>query len=421
MARMSEIWRQRYDRAMARDVDPTGTAAPPSVERPPDSPSGDAISGAERRHLVAQLRRNWREEMRSSRLYRRLAATQPDNDQRHLLLEMAGHELRHAHHWRRRLEELGGRASRITPSLREIVLPLIARAAGLASVISLIEGGEARGKFDYIRQARLLPDAESRAIAGRIVPDERLHQGAAARLRGDAEDAGRPRALRAHLGDYLRDVIFGLNDGLVSNFSLIAGVSGAALSSRHVVILAGVAGIIAGSSSMAAGAYLSNKSQREVVAEEVRREAEEIDYAPEEERDELRRIYRLKGFSDEEVEILVRRITADRQRWLETLVTEELGLGLEAGPPPLADAAFTGVGFGVAATVPLLPFLVAGGTGALVAAALLSALCLFAVGATKTLVTRRSPLRSGLEMVAVGVVAAAITNLVGRAVGPGVS
>src|SRR5207302_2179480 len=162
---------------------------------------------------------------------------------------------------------------------------------------------------------------------------------------------------------------FGLNDGLVSNFSLIAGVSGAALSSRHVVILAGVAGIIAGSSSMAAGAYLSNKSQREVVAEEVRREAEEIDYAPEEERDELRRIYRLKGFSDEEVEILVRRITADRQRWLETLVTEELGLSLKGGPPPLLDAMFAGGGFAIGAVIPLLPYLFASGTGALAVAA----------------------------------------------------
>lgn len=380
------------------------------------------MTPGERRRLVAQLRRNWREEMRSARLYRRLAATQPDNEHRRLLLEMAGYEVRHAHHWRRRLEELGERVPRDTPSLREIVIPLLARAAGLASVVSLIEGGESRGKLDYIRQARMLPDAESRRIADRIVPEERLHQGTVARLRrapGAAEEEWQ-QAVRSHLGDYIRDLVFGLNDGLVSNFSLIAGVSGAA-TSRRVVVLAGVAGLLAGATSMAAGAYLSNKSQREVVEEEVRREAEEIAYAPEEEREELRRIFRLKGFTEEEVEILVRRITADPQRWLETLVFEELGLPLEPGPPPALDALFTGAGFGLAALVPLLPFFVASGRAALVAAGVLSVVCLFAVGAAKTLVTRRGPLRSGAEMVVVGVLTAVVTNLVGRAIGGGVA
>jgi VIT1/CCC1 family predicted Fe2+/Mn2+ transporter len=397
------------------------TASEPTTRPGPPAASPD-ITPAERRRLVAQLRRNWREEMRSARLYQRLAATQTDERHRSLLLEMAGYELRHAHHWRRRLEELGERTPRDFPSLRELVIPLLARAAGLASVVSLIEGGESRGKLDYMRQAQLLPDAESRRIAGLIVPDERLHQGRAAELRAlpaGEVDRRRLRA-RAHLGDYIRDLVFGLNDGLVSNFSLIAGVSGAQ-TPRSVVVLAGVAGLIAGATAMAAGAYLSSKSQREVVEEEVRREAEEIAYDPEEEREELRRIYRRKGFSEEEVEILVRRITADPQRWLETLVTEELGLPLEPGPPPLLDGLFTGLGFGLAALVPLVPYFVTQGQPALIAAGVLSVVCLFAVGAAKTLVTRRGPLRSGLEMVVVGVLTAVVTNLVGRAVGQGIT
>lgn len=383
----------------------------PGRPAPPPLPETEQ----QRRRLLQQIRRNWREEMQSARLYRRLAQTQPDGPHRRLLLEMSGHELRHAHHWRRRLEELGGHPPRLLASPRELVLPLLARAFGLPSVIALIEGGEARGKLNYIRQAQLLPDQASREIAGSIVPDERLHQGAAAQLRGaEREQAGPSR--RSHVGEFLRDLIFGLNDGVVSNFSLISGVAGAD-TSHGVVLLAGVAGLIAGAVSMAAGGYLSNKSQREVVAEEVRREAEEIEYAPEEERDELRRIYRLKGFNEEEVEMLVRRITADRERWLDTLVTEELGLSMSGGPPPLLDALFAGGGFALGAIVPLLPFLVASGTGAETAAAVLSVLALFLMGAAKTLVTSRSVLRSGLEMVAVGVVAAVVTNLVGRFVG----
>jgi len=402
---------------------PATPAAPPAD--PPSRGNGHAPAPSlpenpeQRRRLLAQLRRNWHDEMRSAGLYRRLAMTQPEGADRDLLVEMSGHELRHAYHWRRRLEELGGKAPHVRPGPRELVLPVLARTFGLPSVISLIEGGEARGKLDYIRQSRLLPDQASREIAGSIVPDERLHQGAAARLRGvPAGEEGVGRTGPGHVGEFVRDVIFGLNDGVVSNFSLISGVAGAG-TSHSVVLLAGVAGLIAGGVSMAAGAFLSNKSHREVVAEEVRREAEEIDYAPEEERDELRRIYRMKGFSEEEVEILVRRITADRQRWLETLVTEELGLSIEGGPPPLLDALFAGGGFAVGALVPLLPFLIASGTPALAAAAMLSVVGLFLMGASKTVVTSRGVLRSGLEMVVIGVGAAVVTNLVGRLIGGG--
>jgi vacuolar iron transporter family protein len=392
--------------------------APPAAEdeRHLDT---EAMTAAERRRLVSQLRRNWREEMSSARLYRRLAGGTDDDEPQRTLLEMAGHEVRHADHWAERLQELGERVPRLRPNLRDVALPLLARTAGLSAVISLIEGGEARGKFDYMRQARLLPDAKSRAIAGRIVPDERLHQGAAARLSGrtdEASAAGRPR--RTHFAEYLRDLIFGLNDGLVSNLSLISGVSAA--SSVRVVLLAGVAGILAGGTSMFAGSYLSNKSQREVVDEELRRAAELISFAPEEERDALCRIYRAKGFEPEEVELLVRRITSDQDLWLAALVTEEFGLSLEPGPSPVVDGAWAGGGFALAATVPLLPFLVISGATALVAACLLSAVALFTVGAAKTLVTRRSPLRSGAEMVVVGLVASLVTFLVGHAIGRGV-
>lgn len=365
---------------------------------------------------MTQLRRNWREEMSSARLYRRLATTTTEQEPQTTLLEMAGHEVRHADHWGERLEELGERIPKLRPNLRDVALPVLARAAGLGAVISLIEGGEARGKFDYMRQARLLPDAKSRAIAGRIVPDERRHQGAAARLSGRtdaASAAGRPR--RTYFAEYLRDLIFGLNDGLVSNLSLISGVSAA--SSTRVILLAGVAGVIAGGTSMFAGGYLSNKSQREVIAEEVNRAAELIAFAPEEERDALRRIYRNKGFTDDEVETVVGRICSDQDAWLEELVTEEFGLSLDPGPPPLTDGAWAGGGFAISATVPLIPYLFAAGTTALLIACVLSALALFSVGAAKTLVTRRSPLRSGAEMVVVGVLAASVTFLVGRLIG----
>jgi VIT1/CCC1 family predicted Fe2+/Mn2+ transporter/rubrerythrin len=395
------------------------TEAPAPTPLGPGPARSSPEGSAERREVLATLRENWAEEMHSAGLYRRLAGTQPDGgDASVLLLEMAEQEVRHADHWRHRIEELGGRTPRLRPGLRELALPLLARVTGIASVISFIEGGEAEANLNYLRQARNLPDERSREIAARLIPEERVHHDAAARLR--IGDRGAPaRAASAYIGDVIRDLIFGLNDGLVSNFVLIAGVAGAG-PPRAVVLLAGVAGLIAGAVSMAAGSYLSNKSQREVVDGEVRRKAEEIEYDPEAEREELRRIYRLKGFSEDEVEILVRRISADPDRWLDALVGEELGLSRQAGPPPLLDALFTGGGFAVAATVPLIPFLVSSGTGALIAAAVLSVAFSFAVGAAKSLVTARGAVRTGLEMVVVVAGTAIVANLVGRLFGSAV-
>jgi VIT1/CCC1 family predicted Fe2+/Mn2+ transporter len=176
-------------------------------------------------------------------------------------------------------------------------------------------------------------------------------------------------------------------------------------------------GDVHGHFSMATGAYLSHKSHRKVIDKEVSRVRDAIAYAPEEERDELRRIYLAKGFADDEAEILVRRITADPQRWLETLVAEKLGLGLRRGPSPALDSIFTGGGFAVGAAIPLIPFLAADGLGALVAAGILSLLALFSMGAAKALVTARSALRSGVEMVVIGACAAVVTNIVGRLLG----
>ncbi len=372
-----------------------------------------------RPRLIAQLRRNWTDEMRSAELYRRLARHLPEGTPRRALSEMSGQEMRHADRWRLRIEELGGTIPHLRLGMRERVLPLIGRFAGLPSVIGLVEAGEARERLGYLRQAQELPDAGSRAIVRALLPDEWWHRDIAAQLRGDGTDVAPAQSIRNNVGEFTRDLIFGLNDGLASNFSLIAGVSGAG-TSRTVVVLAGVAGLLAGAFSMAAGAYLSHKSHREVIDKEVLRERDEITYAPDEARDELSRIYVAKGIPADEAEILVRRISVDPQRWLETLVTEKLGLSLRQGPSPMLDGICTGAGFGVGAAIPVIPFLAAGGPGALVASGILSLLALFTVGAAKSLVTARSALRSGVEMVVIGAGAALVTNIVGRLLGASV-
>lgn len=363
---------------------------------------------------MAQLRRNYVDERRTEQLYRRLAHGQEASIEKSLV-EMADSEHHHAQRWGERIVALGGSLPTVRPGAREVVLPWIARVGGIAAVLTLIAGGEARGKLDYLRQARFLPDAEARAIAHTIVPEERQHQETATQIK-EQMGSGSDSLVRMYLGDFIRDAVFGLNDGLVSNFSLIAGVAAASVS-QHVVVLTGTAGLLAGAVSMAAGSYLSNKSHREVVLAEVSREREEIEFAPEEEREELIQSYGRKGFSPSEAELLVSRITQDKERWLALMVNEELGLSTDPGPSPIIDGAVTGSGFALGAFFPLLPFLFIGGLPALAVAAVLSLLALFGVGASKAPFTARSWVRSGLEMVIVGAIAAAFTFVIGSLFG----
>jgi vacuolar iron transporter family protein len=211
----------------------------------------------------------------------------------------------------------------------------------------------------------------------------------------------------------LRAAIFGVNDGLVSNLSLIFGVAGAGVD-NDVVIVAGVAGLVAGAFSMAAGEYISVRTQREVYERLIHLEAHEIGSDPEIERQELAEIYVRKGLSRELSERLATELMRDPETALETHAREELGLDREGLGSPFAAAGSSFVTFAVGAFVPLIPFLVSSGTPAVVASAILSGLALFGVGAAMSYLTERPWLLSGLRMLAVGGSAAAVTFLVGE-------
>jgi VIT1/CCC1 family predicted Fe2+/Mn2+ transporter len=211
----------------------------------------------------------------------------------------------------------------------------------------------------------------------------------------------------------LRAAIFGLNDGLVSNLSLIFGVAGAG-ATNDVVILAGVAGLLAGAFSMAAGEYISVRVQREVFERLIHLEAHEIGSDPEAERAELTELYVRKGLSRDLAERLAEELMRDPEVALETHAREELGLDPREGlGSPLAAAGASFVTFAVGASVPLVPFLFASGDAAVWASAALSAWALFGVGAAMSYLTGRSALLSGARMLAIGASAAAVTYLVG--------
>lgn len=211
----------------------------------------------------------------------------------------------------------------------------------------------------------------------------------------------------------LRAAIFGANDGLVSNLSLIMGVAGAGVN-NSVVVLAGIAGLLAGAFSMAAGEYISMRVQREVFERLIHLEAHEIGSDLDTEREELADLYRHRGISPELASRLADELMRDPKVALETHAREELGLDPEGGlgsPWGAAGSSFTT--FTVGAIVPLVPFWIGSGDAAVIASAILSIAALFGVGAGMSYLTGRSFLVSGLRMMLIGAAAATVTFGVG--------
>ena len=223
---------------------------------------------------------------------------------------------------------------------------------------------------------------------------------------GEQRTGGKSGALRA--------AIFGVNDGLVSNLSLIFGVAGAGVDNQ-VVVIAGVAGLLAGAFSMAAGEYISVRVQREVFERLIHLEAHEISADPETERRELAEIYERKGLPPDLASQLATELMRDPETALETHAREELGLDPEQGlgsPTAAASASFVMFAFG--AFVPLIAFLFGSGGGAVAVSAVLSGVALFGVGAAMSFLTGRKPVFSGIRMLAIGAAAAGITYFVGK-------
>lgn len=361
---------------------------------------------------VGRWRANLQSEVDGVLVYRAMAANAGDERLADLYAELADAEARHAELWRDRLRAAAA-SHRVAPSWRARTLAFLARRFGAALVAPTVASQERAGRTMYDDQ----PEA-----AGTTLPaDERSHARLLHRITGGASGAmlarveGRHRVLD---GNSLRAAVLGANDGLVSNLSLVMGVAGASVGNEPVVV-AGIAGLLAGSLSMALGEWLSVQSSRELYANQIAIEAEELDAFPAEEEEELRLIYEAKGYPPDDARRLAHRIlSGDRAVALDTMAREELGID----PGELGGSARTAgitsfVLFALGAVVPLIPFLVASGTGAILVSAALSGLALFALGAAITVMTGRHPIRAGLRQLAFGLTAAAITFAIGTLLG----
>ncbi len=205
-------------------------------------------------------------------------------------------------------------------------------------------------------------------------------------------------------GAYIRDAVFGANDGIVTTFAVVAGVAGANLPVATVLIL-GFANLLADGLAMGLGNYLGTKSEAEYIKRERKMEGWEVDHLPDLERKEIEEIYQRKGFFGKDLRHVVDVITADKKRWVDVMMVEELGLPAEHSEHPAKNGLATFTAFALAGLFPLLPY-VFGAPRAFNLSVAVTVMALFTVGSLRAIVTKKNWLRAGSEMLLVGAVAA---------------
>lgn len=348
-------------------------------------------------------------------LYDGLAKWEKDPARATAFREMADAERRHGGIWERKLKEAGIPLppNRASPRVRALVW--LARRLGTGAVVPMViqaESGDAE-KYD-------LQGGEATAIA----TEERAHRAALTAMSPTADRPNARAAIAARetwhgaggRAGAVRAAIFGMNDGLVSNLSLIAGVAGAGVEPK-TVILTGFAGLLAGAFSMAAGEYSSVASQRDLLTRQVDLERREIEESPEEEAAELALIFQQKGLSPEQAARTAAELLKNPESAADTLIREELGLDPDDLGSPVGAAVASFALFSVGAIVPIIPFLLTSGTPAVIAAGALAGLVLAGVGGFVGFLSGTGVVRSALRMVGLAAVAAGITWGIGRAFG----
>ncbi len=367
------------------------------------------LSDVEKGNLLNAAKKIYDHKLVQIKGYRTLVKKASNERIKHLLARIADEEEKHAEFWTERIEELGGERKEPTMAyFRDLKVRLMMSILGTKGFFEWAVVGEEEGIQDLSVQAEKIRDRESSETWSRFASDERIHL-----ERMKTETLGM-EAWEIRGGGGVRDMIFGANDGLVSTLAFVAGVVGA-ITDPYIVLLSGVAELFAGTISMAFGSYQSAKSELEVWERESQRKEEEKGKTPEEEREDLIRFYEKEGFKRREAEGIVDRLSAEKEMPRQAQALEELGLAPEELGNPVKAGLLCGVSFGLAALVPILPFILHGLSciEALTISIIATLATLFGVGAMKTIFSRKNWVRSGLEMMLIGASGAAITYVIG--------
>ena len=352
---------------------------------------------------------HYQDESDAAFLYGILASVEPDPTKRATYARLAEVERRHTSLWAKLLTESGHPVSPggQPPSFSARAMAWLGRRLGPRYLLPLLlreEGREVKGYIDLHRDSH---GEAARAVSLTLAKESAEHAGTLAGLTGEGAEPWH----QTESGGFLRNVVYGFNDGLTANFGLVAGVIGAAVQA-HVVLISGVAGMIADALSMGASGYLAAKSEQEVYAHEIAMEREEIRLMPEVEAEELALVYEAKGIEPERARQMAAQVMQDPARALDEKVREELKIGAVRSTP-LKEGWVTGVATAVGALIPVAPFLVLQGAAAVWAAFTIAMLSHFAVGGARSFFTGRGVFRSGLDMFVVGLGVATVGYVVG--------
>jgi VIT1/CCC1 family predicted Fe2+/Mn2+ transporter len=370
------------------------------------------------REDIKRYRENWQGEIDASATYRAMAEAEANAPLAEVYRKLAKTEEAHAVFWEEKLREAGQPVGSRKPTFRARAIIWLARRFGPRMVLPTLSATEQTASHGYdkqpeVAQAAMPAEEQSHARVLRALSNaggqgKGMEGGALARLEGRHRAVG---------GNAIRAAVLGANDGLCSTLSLVMGVAGAGQSS-HTILIAGIAGMLAGSCAMAMGEWLSVQSARELAQKQLTIEADELKAAPEEEAEELSLIYQAKGLPREEADSLASRLISNKDMALDTLAREELGLDPEELGGSSWEAAITSFFLFIAGAIaPVTPFIFLGGRAAIFASLGCSAVALFLIGAVITLLTGRGLLFSGVRQLVIGFAAAAVTFGIGRLVG----
>jgi len=374
---------------------------------------------------IEVAKRNWQAEVETAQTYRDLAERERDEKRKGILLRMAESEERHAERWEAKLKELGAAPPVYNDTFARRLNRWWNKVAGADIAIRRMEATEEKQEAEFHDQAE-------RTFAGEKDVQEFLRKSA-------VEEKAHARALSAMAppvsprtaldkilkrerwhgrgGNWVADAIYGANDGLGAVFGIVSGVAGATNNQQHYILISGLAGMLASTLSMGAGAYLAAKSEAEVYEAEISRERAEVEENPEEEIEEMSLFYQLQGFTPEESQRMAKRLAQQPEQFVQAMAQSELGLSEHRFPNQWSAALSAGISTAIGAFVPIVPFFFSGGLDAVIASFAISLIAHFAVGALKSLITIRSWWASGLEMTWIGIIVAVVTYGLGHAFG----
>lgn len=345
-------------------------------------------------------------------LYRHLAASETDQPKAIIYNKLAEVEDRHVSMWKELLEQNGHGVPTVNPSRRARLMAWVAARFGPRLLLPMLleeEGREVKSYLDLYRDA---PGGATGPTALTLAKESKAHADELAHLSGGSVEPWH----KTGAGGFLRNVVYGFNDGLTANFGLVAGMIGAQSSmgsASHAVVVAGLAGMVADALSMGSSGYLAAKSEREVFEHEIAMEKEEIRLMPDLEREELSLIYQAKGIPEGQAADLATAVMADPARALTEKVREELKIG-EASSTPIREAWVTGIATAFGALIPVAPLLISTNRWAMWTSFVVAMLSHFGVGAARSFFTGRGVIRSGMDMFVVGLGVAVVGYGVGE-------